>query len=83
MINMPFNWLKDVQIGELPAEWNWLCDEYGENKKAKILHWTQGIPGFEHYRNAPMSKAWMAEKDDTFRGLQLGEKHFHFYELSS
>ena len=81
LVSHQFNWLKDAQIGELPAEWNWLCDEYGENKKAHILHWTQGIPGFEHYKNSPMSKVWFAEKDKTFRGLQLGEKQFHILKL--
>ena len=39
-----FSWLPDEAIGELPLEWNWLADEYGYNNKAKLLHWTAGIP---------------------------------------
>lgn len=53
-----FSWLKDAEIGELPSAWNWLADEYGENKHAKLLHWTAGMPGFKHYENAPMAHYW-------------------------
>jgi lipopolysaccharide biosynthesis glycosyltransferase len=45
-------------IGELPIEWNWLVDEFGENDNAKILHWTLGVPGFKHYVNSPMNDDW-------------------------
>lgn len=53
-----FAWLQDHEIGELPMEWNWLADEYGANPQAKLLHWTAGIPGFEHYKNAPHADEW-------------------------
>lgn len=53
-----FAWLEDDQIGSLPIEWNWLADEYGWNEKAKLLHWTLGIPGFEHYKNATHADEW-------------------------
>lgn len=46
------------QLGELPLEWNWLVDEYGENPHAKLLHWTTGIPAFPQYTNAPMADVW-------------------------
>lgn len=55
---LQFSWLKDELIGELPKEWNWLADEYGENPDAKILHWTAGIPGFPHYKDAPHAWYW-------------------------
>lgn len=51
-------WAPDERIGELPAEWNWLCDEYGANTKAKLLHWTAGIPSIYAYRHAPHAQAW-------------------------
>jgi hypothetical protein len=53
-----FGWLEDEQIGELPVEWNWLCDEYGENPEAKLLHWTAGGPFLPHYADSPMSAHW-------------------------
>jgi hypothetical protein len=56
-----FEWLPENLIGELPVEWNWLCDEYGENENAKLLHWTAGAPFIKHYANAPMAKHWHEE----------------------
>lgn len=48
----------DSRIGALPKEWNWLADEYGPNPDAKLLHWTAGIPGFKHYKDAPEAHNW-------------------------
>lgn len=56
---LQFKFLPDDRIGDLPIEWNWL-DEYGQNGEAKILHWTQGSPGFPHYANAPHAEIWQA-----------------------
>lgn len=49
---------EEGRIGELPPEWNWLADEYGANPDAKLLHWTAGIPGFPHYKDAPEADKW-------------------------
>jgi len=48
-----FSWMDENLIGELPAVWNWLADEYGENPEAKLLHWTAGTPAFPNYAHAP------------------------------
>lgn len=64
-----FSWLKDEEIGELPAVWNWLADEYGENQEAKLLHWTAGQPGFYHYKNAPHSSEWKESVRNVTRGM--------------
>lgn len=53
-----FSFVQDRFVGYLPKEWNWLADEYGENPDAKVLHWTAGVPRFEHYKNAPMAGDW-------------------------
>jgi hypothetical protein len=64
--SMPGSWLhrfefiEDERIGELPKEWNWLVDEFGDNADAKLLHWTAGIPGFTKYAEAPMAAEWFA-----------------------
>jgi hypothetical protein len=55
-----FPWIADRELGALPAHWNWLADEYGENPEAAIAHWTAGHPGFAHYANAPMAGEWHA-----------------------
>jgi hypothetical protein len=53
-----FDFIPERFIGELPIEWNWLADEYGENADAKLLHWTVGIPAFPHYAHAPHADDW-------------------------
>lgn len=57
-----FSWLSDDLIGELPKEWNWLPDEFGENKDAKLLHWTLGTPCFFDFSDAPMAEEWHRER---------------------
>jgi hypothetical protein len=67
-----FGWIPDEQqdqIGELSVKWNWLCDEYGANTSAKLLHWTNGIPGFYAYRDSPHSEEWRAAVRRMQRGL--------------
>jgi lipopolysaccharide biosynthesis glycosyltransferase len=53
-----FEWLDDKEINELPKTWNWLCDEYGENKKAKLIHYTLGAPCFKKFKNTPMASEY-------------------------
>lgn len=52
------SFIDDRYLGELPADWNWLVDEYGSNENAKLLHWTCGMPGFTKYKDAPGSDQW-------------------------
>lgn len=66
-----FYWLKEQDIGALPVEWNWLCDEYGVNEEANMLHWTQGIPAFTEYAHAPMAEVWEHEYRASQQGHQL------------
>jgi lipopolysaccharide biosynthesis glycosyltransferase len=56
-----FDWLDDTLIGELPIEWNWLADEFGENQQAKLIHYTLGTPCFNEYKNTEMSAHWHNE----------------------
>ena len=55
-----FTWCPDQYIGDLPASWNWLADEYGTNDSAHLLHWTQGIPLFDFYADAPHAREYKA-----------------------
>lgn len=65
-----FEWAADERVGELSPEWNWLADEYGYGREARLLHWTAGIPGFRQYRNAPHADEWRATMMRAVRGLQ-------------
>lgn len=67
-----FGWCKDSEIGELPVEWNWLVDEYGENPDAKLLHWTAGSPCFHEYATTPMAAEWHRERILTTHNRQIG-----------
>lgn len=53
-----FEWLDDNEINELPREWNWLCDEYGENNSAKLIHYTLGAPCFNAFKDTPMAEEY-------------------------
>jgi hypothetical protein len=57
-----FSWLDDDRIGELPPEWNWLPDEYGVNKDAKLLHYTLGTPCFQEFADTPQGDEWHRER---------------------
>ncbi len=52
-----FQWLRDDQIGELPPEWNVLVGEQ-DTAGANLLHYTLGVPGFDHYKNCDGSLHW-------------------------
>lgn len=57
-----FSWLNDSLIGELPITWNWLPDEFGENKDANLLHYTLGSPCFLEYTSTPMANEYYINK---------------------
>jgi lipopolysaccharide biosynthesis glycosyltransferase len=57
-----FSWLDDARVGELPKEWNWLPDEYGENLDAKLLHYTLGTPCFQEFADTPQGSEWHRER---------------------
>lgn len=57
-----FTWLDDNRIGSLPIEWNWLPDEFGPNKDAKLLHYTLGTPCFHEFATTPMGEEWHRER---------------------
>ena len=57
-----FSWLDDDRIGSLPIEWNWLPDEFGPNKDAKLLHYTLGTPCFHEFFDTPQSEEWHRER---------------------
>lgn len=53
-----FSFIPERYIDFLPSEWNHLADEYGTDNKAKLLHWTAGIPAWPHYCEAPHADDW-------------------------
>jgi len=66
-----FSWLggNDDLIGELSPEWNWLVGHYEEPKDGtpKLLHYTEGGPWFENYRDCDYNQEWKQELYDMFK----------------
>lgn len=59
-----FKWLEsDDLIGELPAAWNWLVNEYAPRPDARLVHFTDGGPYFEEYREDDYADEWFAARD--------------------
>lgn len=59
-----FQWLSDDQIGELDLRWNWLVGEYeGPPSDVKNVHWTNGGPYFDEYRDADFAGEWFEESE--------------------
>ena len=54
-----FKWLEsEGLIGELPLEWNWLVGEYEHKDDVKNVHYTEGGPWFEEYKDVDYSQDW-------------------------
>lgn len=52
-------------IGELSTDWNHLVGEYEPNPKAKLVHYTRGLPLWPEYMGCEYSREWWQEFDDT------------------
>ena len=59
-----FKWLESEDlIGKIDEEWNWLVGEYEYSQHAKLVHYTEGGPYFENYKDCDYSDEWF----DTFK----------------
>ena len=56
-----FSWLKDEEIGELDHTWNYLVGVYNDIDIPKLIHYTEGGPWFENYRNCEFHQLWKNE----------------------
>lgn len=65
-----FSWIPDDRIGDIPKEWNHLVDEANQSVNAKLIHFTNGIPGFSYYENTEHSDEWKKAWADMNAGLQ-------------
>ena len=54
-----FKWLESEElIGEIPLEWNWLVGEYDYKENVSNVHYTEGGPWFEEYKDVDYSQDW-------------------------
>lgn len=63
-----FCWLKDDEIGALDPAWNFLVGHTDPSVDPKLVHFTEGGPWFEKYRNVPYADEWIAERNSWARG---------------
>ena len=62
-----FSWLKDEEVGMLDHTWNYLVGVYDDIKTPKLIHYTEGGPWFENYRNCEYHQDWKDELYDMFK----------------
>ena len=62
-----FSWLKDEEIGELDHTWNYLVGVYDDIDKPNLIHYTEGGPWFENYRDCELNELWKQELYDMFK----------------
>ncbi|MBB3914070.1 glycosyltransferase [Rhizobium fabae] len=59
-----FKWLEnDDLIGELPVTWNYLVNEYDYREDARNVHFTDGGPYFDEYKNDDYAEEWFAARE--------------------
>ena len=56
-----FSWLKDEEIGELDHTWNYLVGVYNDIDTPNLIHYTEGGPWFENYRDCEFAELWKQE----------------------
>lgn len=56
-----FAWLEDHDIGELPAEWNYLVGHSKLNgSQPAVVHFTEGLPNIPGYEKQEYAEEWHA-----------------------
>lgn len=63
-----FSWLKDEEIGQLDHTWNYLVGVYHDIEQPKLIHYTEGGPWFENYRDCEFHQLWKDELQDMMNG---------------
>ena len=53
-----FAWAKDNEIGSIPLKYNHLVGYYNKHKYIKAIHYTQGGPWFDEYKDSELSEEW-------------------------
>lgn len=53
-----FYWLGENEIGDLPAEWNWLVGEQPKPTRPAIAHFTMGGPFLAGWKGAEHDEIW-------------------------
>lgn len=73
-----FGWLEDKLIGKIDYSWNWLVGWYklDKNINPNAIHFTEGGPWFENYKNCDFSEIWREYKN---KMILINEKNKNNY----
>lgn len=63
-----FCWIEDDLIGALDPAWNFLVGHTDPTIDPKLVHFTEGGPWFENYRDVPYADEWIAARNAWARG---------------
>ena len=63
-----FSWLKDEEIGSLDHTWNYLVGVYDDIETPNLIHYTEGGPWFENYRDCEFHQLWKDELQEMMNG---------------
>lgn len=63
-----FSWLKDEEVGSLDHTWNYLVGVYDNINVPKLVHYTEGGPWFENYRDCEFNELWKVELQAMMNG---------------
>lgn len=66
-----FEWLKEIDIGALPSDWNHLVDEDPPSTPL-LAHYTLGVPGLRYYADCRASWHW---HQALLKALECGGEH--------
>lgn len=61
-----FEWVgnDETRIGEIPEEWHFIPGHSkGDINEARLIHYTEGGPWFEDYRDCEGADIWREEHD--------------------
>lgn len=61
-------WLKDEEIGEIDASWNFLVGHTDPEIDPKVVHFTEGCPDMPGYENVAFADDWRRAVSDWARG---------------
>ena len=59
-----FKWASDHAIGFLPHTWNYLVGYYDDIELPSLIHYTDGGPWFDNYKDCDFAKEWIDKYEE-------------------
>lgn len=59
-----FDWCEEFEIGNMPKGWNYLVGYDEWEYKPYLIHYTEGAPCFNEYKDCQYSDEWLEMRED-------------------